>query len=71
MFDIKNQKLFLKRTVEKTFDLNLMFIGARVNIFSRLLTVVDYGDVFTRKRLEGQKEKTFAMIKPNSYLEIG
>ena len=45
-----------------------MFIGARVNIFSRLLSVVDYGDVFTRKKLEGQKEKTFGMIKPNSYL---
>ena len=47
-----------------------MYIGSRITIFGRLLVIIDYGDIFTRKRFD-QKEKTFAMIKPNSYLDIG
>lgn len=64
MYDIKNQKIFLRRTVDKTFDLAQMFIGARVKVFSRLLEVVDFGDVFTKRALEQKKEKTCAIICP-------
>lgn len=71
MYDIRNQRLFLRRTVDQNFRLDNMFIGARVMVFGRLLEVVEYGDVFTRQNFEGLKEITFGMIKPNSYLDIG
>jgi len=71
MFDIKNQRLFLRRTVDEHFRLENMFIGARAMVFGRLLEVIDYGDVFTRQRFESLKEMTFAMMKPSSYLDIG
>ena len=48
-----------------------MYIGARINIYSRLLQVVEFGDVFTKNALEQKKEKTLAIIRPNSYLDIG
>jgi nucleoside-diphosphate kinase len=42
-----------------------------VKIISRQLKVVDYADVFTRQRFEVQRSKTFGMIKPESYNNIG
>ena len=71
MYDIKNQKIFLRRTVDRTFDLAQMFIGARIKVYSRLLEVVDFGDVFTKNALEQKKEKTCAIVCPQNYLHIG
>lgn len=48
-----------------------MYIGARINIYSRLLQVVEFGDVFTKNALEQKKKKTLAIIRPNSYLDMG
>jgi len=42
-----------------------------VTIFSRKMKVVDYADVFTRKSLNVDTRKTFGMIKPDSYKNMG
>lgn len=34
-----------------------LYIGSVISAYSRQLKVVDYADVFTRKRFEIQKEK--------------
>ena len=52
-------------------QLDDFYIGARVTIFSRVLTVMDYGDVHTRKRFETDRQRTFAMIKPDAYSNMG
>ena len=52
-------------------QLDDFYIGARVTIFSRVLTVMDYGDVHTRKRFETDRQRTFAMIKPDCYSQMG
>lgn len=47
------------------------FIGSVVTIYGRLLKVMDYGDVYTRSKFEQERQRTFAMIKPESYTKIG
>lgn len=49
-FDIKNHKLFLKRT-QSGLQLKDIFIGNTVKVFSRQIKIVDYADGFTRKKM--------------------
>jgi RecB family exonuclease len=48
-----------------------LYLGATVNVYSRELVVVDYGDEFTKGQLEQKKEKTLALIKPDAFLKVG
>lgn len=50
MFDLKSKRCFLKRCSYPSLSLSEIFVGATINIFSRTLKVVDYGDEFTRGR---------------------
>ena len=65
MYDIKNRRLFLKRSKCPQVKFGDLFLGAVVNIHSRQLTIVDFGDEFTTKKLRSKKEKTFGLIKPD------
>ncbi len=65
MIDIKNRRLFLKRSKCEHVRLQDLFIGAIINILSRQLTVTEFGDEFTTKKLKSRKEKTLAIIKPD------
>ena len=71
MYDVKNQRIFLKRQEIPTITLDDFFIGAQITINSRVLKVTDYSDIFTRRRFETANERTFAMIKPDSYTAMG
>ena len=59
-FDMKNHRQFLRRT--KTDDVRPedLYIGSSVNVLSRQLTFVDYGDCFTEKRL-GHKTQRWVL----------
>lgn len=52
MYDIKNKRIFLKRQEYPSVVLGDCFIGAVLTIFSRLLKIIDYGDVYTRSKFE-------------------
>lgn len=71
MHDIKNNREFLKRQCIPTVQLNDFNIGQHVTILSRVLKITDYGDVATRKLFETTRQRTFAMIKPDAYSQIG
>jgi nucleoside-diphosphate kinase len=71
MYDVKNQRIFLKRQEIPTIALDDFFIGAQITINSRVLKVTDYADIFTRRRFETERERAFAMIKPDSYTAMG
>ncbi|CEM14665.1 unnamed protein product [Vitrella brassicaformis CCMP3155] len=71
MYDVKNHRMFLKRTCYPSVELSDLFIGARVTIFSRQLKLVQYGDVFTRKCLETRRSRTLALVKPDGYQKMG
>lgn len=57
----------MKRMACNSLALDDLFIGSIVNVHSRQLKVVDYGDIFTRNRFEVKAERTFAIIKPDCY----
>lgn len=42
-----------------------------MTILSRVLKVTDYSDVQTRSHFEANRQRTFAMIKPDAYMEMG
>ncbi|GET92908.1 nucleoside diphosphate kinase, putative [Leishmania tarentolae] len=53
MYDLKTKRLFLKRCAYPSLSPNDLYVGATINVFSRPLRIVDYGDDATRKRLTG------------------
>lgn len=71
MHDVKNRRTFLKRTKYEDLRLEDLFIGNKVNVFSRQLLLVDYGDQYTARQLGSRKEKTLALIKPDAISKAG
>lgn len=71
MFDIKNRRLFLKRSPVDNLKLKDLYIGATINVLSRHLNIVDYSDEATRKALGSVNEKTLAVIKPDAMSKMG
>ena len=71
MFDVKNARQFLKRQEAPTVALEDFYVGANITILSRMLRIMDYGDVHTRRYFETARQRTFAMIKPDCYAQMG
>lgn len=59
MVDIKNRRHFLKK-VRPAEDVKpeLLFVGSTVTLFSRQLKLTDYGDDYTRKKIESKSERS-------------
>ncbi|KAJ8253058.1 hypothetical protein GJAV_G00208660 [Gymnothorax javanicus] len=71
MFDMKNQRTFLRRTRYEDLKETDLFVGNRVNVFSRQLSLIDYGDQYTASKLGSKKERTLALIKPDAVTKVG
>ncbi|XP_041114963.1 nucleoside diphosphate kinase 7-like isoform X2 [Polyodon spathula] len=71
MFDMKNHCTFLRRTKYDDIKLQNLFVGNRLNVFSRQLHLIDYGDQYTASKLGSSKEKTLAIIKPDATDKMG
>lgn len=56
---MKNQRTFLRRTKFDEIHPEDLFVGNRVNIFSRQLNLVGYGDQYTANKLGSKKERYF------------
>jgi len=65
MFDKKMNRMFIKRIELPTLKLSDLFVGAKVTVFTRVLFVKEYGDIATAAKQGGERESTFAMIKPD------
>jgi len=48
-----------------------LYIGSTITVYSRQLVVKEYADLYTSTAFESKREKTYAMIKPDAYLNIG
>lgn len=59
--------MFIKRMACPGVSLQDLYLGSIVNVYSRQLKLVEYGDLFTRRKFESSSEKTFGMIKPDCY----
>ncbi|NXG15560.1 NDK7 kinase, partial [Grallaria varia] len=71
MYDVKNRRAFLKRTPYESLHLEDLYVGSRITVFSRHLTIVDYGNPYTSRKLGSHKERTLALIKPDAIRKIG
>ncbi|XP_033937850.1 nucleoside diphosphate kinase homolog 7 [Pseudochaenichthys georgianus] len=71
MFDVKNQRIFLRKTKYEDLHQEDLFVGNRVNVFSRQLNLIDYGDQYTANKLGSKKERTLALIKPDVVTKLG
>lgn len=71
MFDVKNNRPFLKRSEYADITMANIYVGATITVLARQLKIIDYGDEYTRKILTDQKGRTLAMIKPDAYNNIG
>lgn len=71
MFDIKNRRLFLKRSRFENLSLKDLYIGSIVNIHARQLKITDYADQHTKEKLQSTTSMTYAMIKPDAINRAG
>ncbi|XP_077440168.1 nucleoside diphosphate kinase homolog 7 isoform X2 [Vanacampus margaritifer] len=71
MFDVKNQRIFLRRTKYEELHPRDLFVGNRVNVFSRQLNIIDYGDQYTASKLGSKKERTLALLMPDAVSKVG
>ncbi|NXI86657.1 NDK7 kinase, partial [Rhipidura dahli] len=71
MYDVKNRRTFLRRTKYESLHVEDLYVGSKVTIFSRHLTIVDYGNLYTARKLGSRKERTLALIKPSGMCKIG
>lgn len=71
LFDLRNRRMFLKRTLYPSIQLADLYIGGTVAVYSRQLKVVSYGDEFTANELNRAHTKALALIKPDGYRRIG
>ncbi len=71
MDDKKMSRVFLKRIEAPNVKLADFYIGANVTIHSRIIRIVEYGDIATQRKQCSERECTFGMIKPCSYQNIG
>ena len=71
MYDKKMNRVFLKRIELPSLKLSDIFVGVKVTVFARVLHVKEYGDVATAAKQSGDRQSTFAMIKPDQYQNLG
>ena len=71
LIDIKNRKTFLKKCPYPSISIDDLYIGARVTIYARQMTIVDYEDDFTRKRFEKTAARCFALVYGPSVRDLG
>ncbi|KAK9505197.1 hypothetical protein O3M35_009302 [Rhynocoris fuscipes] len=67
MYDMKNNKKFLRRTKIENLDSGDIFIGNVISVFSRQLKIVDYANILTRRLMSQKMMKVFALIKPDGF----
>ena len=47
------------------------FLGGKVLVYSRLMTIVDFGDPYTRRKLGPASDTATVVLSPDSYRNLG
>eukprot|EP00048_Salpingoeca_helianthica_P023863 m.27788 g.27788 ORF g.27788 m.27788 type:complete len:382 (+) comp9040_c0_seq1:1572-2717(+) len=71
LVDLKSKKVFLKRAKAEGVRADTLYIGAAVNIMSRQMKIVDFGDDYTRKALGTRRENTLVVLKQGDIPRCG
>ncbi|XP_015904032.1 nucleoside diphosphate kinase homolog 7 [Parasteatoda tepidariorum] len=71
MFDTISKKLFLRRTVCSNIDISDFFIGSIINVLSRQLMIVGFGDGRTAEKFSQEVELTVLIINESGFSYLG
>lgn len=71
LYDVRNNRAFLKRTSAHTLELKDLFIGNKILINGRQYEIVGFQDEFTKSAFDQKMQHTYAMIKPGFYHRMG
>jgi nucleoside-diphosphate kinase len=71
MFDLKNNRVFLKRCPYPSLAPRDLFIGANITVFSRALKLVDFGDDLTRRHLSSEVAAAAVLIGAGAFYKAG
>lgn len=71
IYDVKNHRMFLKKTLTHNIKLSDMVLGGKILINGRQYSVIDYGDKVTAAEFGVVQQHTYAMIKPGFSEKIG
>ena len=68
----KENKAFLKKcAMPSNLSSADFFLGGKVLIHSRLMTLVDYADPYTRRKLGPMGEKSTVVLSPDAFYNAG
>ncbi|KAG7384593.1 hypothetical protein PHYPSEUDO_002493 [Phytophthora pseudosyringae] len=67
----KTRKIFLKRIRIPTVNLDDLYVGGSVTVYSRQLTIMESANEFTQKMLQQREDKALFVITPNGYAQMG
>ena len=64
IFDIRNHRAFLKRTILHNLQIKDLYPGNKILINGRQYDIIDYADNITRDAFSTSMQHTYAMLKP-------
>jgi len=71
MYDVKQKRTFLKRSLCPTVSETDLFIGNTISVFGRDLKLIEYLNQKTLSALQTKTERTYAMLKPEVINQMG
>lgn len=51
LFDIKNHRVFLRKCPYPQVEVDDLFIGGKVTIYGRMMTIIEFGDKVTERAI--------------------
>jgi nucleoside-diphosphate kinase len=71
IFDVRNQRPFLKRSDAHRLIQSDLYIGNKILVNGRQYDIIDFADDSTRRAFDVQMQRTYAMLKPGFYQHLG
>jgi len=71
MFDLKNRRTFLKRCDYPAVSAKDLYKGGIITVYSRQLTIVEYGDAFTAKVFDGSSASLTVQVAAAALSSMG
>jgi len=71
MYDLKNRRTFLKRSDYPSIQAKDLYKGSIITIYSRQLTIVQYGDAYTEGIFESTNASVGITVAPNAVSSMG
>lgn len=71
LYDKKNRKVFLKRGPVENVEVEDLFVGSLITVYSRQLKIVSYGNASTRDAFEKDRGRVVTIVPPEAYRQAG